>query len=315
MIDYYYEFIKPREIPKDINFFYDKITDIICNDLFGKYLYGKRKKEKNDEFILNGFLSESGEKTRLRFNNDTLVIRFLLKRDGFGHTTITEPIFVEHRIDGIVFNIDVVITYQEEKHKIIYPHNQAFVELRKRIHEINEFYISNFRKSEESIFPIINKKVKKLKKSFYFDWNKLVWFIKDCTDPSFDNNLNRLDEIVCAMDSSVLTPVYKMIHNTHFFLKYAHHRQIKYNKFIKSLRKLCLDDNEIIDLSNKLASCFGHKNKDYEDCLSFIENVTNHFNTICYVKETKINSHVEKVWETTITPVKFYFEISHHTHP
>ena len=91
-----------------------------------------------------------------------------------------------------------------------------------------------------------------------------------------------------------------MIHQTQFFQKYAHYKQIRFHKFMKSFKKECLDDKEVFELANQMASCFGHINKDYEETLWFMENLVNHFNTICHYKEMKINSYVSKTWENNI---------------
>ncbi len=296
MINYYEQFIKPKEIVKDINYFYDQIRDLICNDLFGQHLYNKRKKLKVDNYVVNNYLSGINN-TRLRFINDTIIVTFKVSKFEKGKASITKPIYNKYNIDGITFNIDIIITPQEERNKIIHSENSALKELRKNIHIINEYYVKNFREDEESKYKIIYDRLIKLDKSYYNDWNRLISLLKECTNPTFNETLYKFREIIEGTNFDVMMTVYKMIHQTQFFLKYAHHRQIRFKKFIISLRKDCLDENEILYLGNNLSKCFGHTIKDYNDCVSFVENVINHFNTICYVKETKINTFASKVWE------------------
>jgi hypothetical protein len=298
MIDYYTEFVKPREVVKDINYFYDQIITLICNNFFGKYLYNKRKRLKVSEYAVENFLADNGNITRLRFRNDLIVVTFKVSKFEKGQVKITPPIYKNYRLDNVVFNINIVITPQEEKNKIIYTQNMVFQQLRKYIHEMNEYYVSEFRKTEEKKFKTIFNRLNKLNKSYYSDWNRLIKFVMDCVSPTFNKNLHKFDDVVKGFQSDVLTVLYKMIHQTQFFQMYSQYRQIKYKKFIKSLIKECLDDDEIIQMSNSLAWCFGHKNEDYDECISFIQNVINHFNTICYVKEMKINSYITQIWET-----------------
>lgn len=292
MQNYYEEFIKPKDIIKDINYFYNKIRDLICNEFFGQYLYNKRKKKKSEEFIKNDFLSLNSDNTRLRFNNDVIIVRFKVSRDEKGKTIINKPIYKDYRIHDMIFDIDVVISHQEEKERMIYPENDALRELRRCITSINEFYVNKFRRDEENKYQIIYKRLKNLEISYYKDWNRLIDFITECVNPDFNENLNKFDEILKGINCNQMTMIYKLVHQTQFFQKYAHNRQIKLNKFFKSFRNECLDGDEIIELTSKLASCFGHHIKDYDESIIFIENLIKHFNLVCHDKEKKINKFV-----------------------
>ena len=295
MINYYQQFIKPKEIVKDINYFYDKIKSIICNDLFVKYLNSKRKKINLDSFTIHNKLSES-EVTRLRFNNDTIVVKFI--KDRKSKVFIHKPIYKNYKIDGIVIQIEISITPQEEKSRMIYSENISFRELRKHINFINEYFVKKLRKSEESKYKIIYNRIRRLNKSYYSDWNRLINLITESVNPSFNKTLVQFKDVICGVNNG-LPIVWNMIHETQFFKKYEHYRQIKFDRFIRSIRKECLDDNEIIELTNNLARCFGHTIKNYDECVQFLQNVITHFNTICHVKEMKINSFTERIWTKT----------------
>jgi hypothetical protein len=308
MTNYYNQYIKSKEIIKDINYFHNKMKDLICNDIFGKYLYNKRKKLKIENYTVENFLSTEN-KTRLKFSNDKIIITFKVskieksKSSFFPLSSILPSVddknilYKDQKIDGLTFYIDVVITPTEEKSKMIYSNNEALREVRHHITLINDYYIKNFRKEEESKNKIIYNKIISLKASYYNDWNRLIEFIKNCIDPEFYNNLNMFKDIINGFNSNKLNILFKMMHHTRFFQKYAHSRQIKYHKFIKSIRKECLDENEILELSNELASCFGHSNKNYNECLLFIENLINHYNLVCHAKEKDINSFVSNTWK------------------
>jgi len=304
MIDYYTQFIKPKEIIKDINYFYDQIKELIVNDLFSKYIYNKRKKV-NRNFTTVGYLS-GVDKTRLRFNNDTIIVNFkvshdpvvsgLFRSDERSNLKVSKPIYNNYKIDGIIITINVVLSPMEDKSKMIYSDNCIFRELRKQINEINDYYIKKFRKSEESKFKIIYYRINTIKKSYYSEWNKLMNLIKECVNPSFYKELCQFKPIIEGMRSNSINLTFKMIHETQFFKNYEHQRQLKFNKFIKALRKDCLDDNELLHMTNQLAWCFGHVNENLDECMIFLENIIYHFNTICFVKEMKINSFTSKVW-------------------
>jgi hypothetical protein len=296
MQDYYAQFIKPKEIIKDINYFYNQIRDLICNEFFGQYLYNKRKKLKIDNYTVENFLSNENN-TRLRFNNDKIIVTFKVSKTEKSKFSITEPLYKDYVIEGIVFNIVIVITPQEEKSRMIYPQNEVLIEIRKSINFINNFYVKNFRKDEESKYKFIFNKLIKIKPNYYENWNRLINFVTEQCDPKFKEELSKFEEIINGFNSDNLNLIYKMIHHTQFFQKYAHYRRIKYNKFIKSFRKECLDEKEIIDLTNELALCFNHTVKEYDESLKFIENLCNHFNTICYTKEMRINEFVSDVWK------------------
>ena len=156
--------------------------------------------------------------------------------------------------------------------------------------------IKKLRKSEISKFKIVYKKLSTIDESPYRDWNRLIYLIKDCVNPTFNEDLNKFNEIINGIDCSTISLVFKMMHNTQFFKRYEHYNQIKFDKFIRSIRKECQED-DLLELSNKLAGCFGHVNDDYNECVSFLKNVILHFNTICYVKEMKINLFTERVWK------------------
>jgi hypothetical protein len=295
-MDYYDQFVKPKQIIKDINYFYNQIRDLICNDFYGQYLYNKRKKLKINEYAIENFLS-SENNTRLRFSNDKIIVNFKVSKNERGKTLITKTFYRNYRIEGITFQIDIVITPQEEKNRIIYPQNDALIQLRKHINDINNFYVKNFRKDEESKYKFIFNRLIKVKKSYYNNWNRLVDFVTDCSNPNFNTELKKFKEIIKGLNVENLSIIYKMVHHTQFFQNHAHYRQIKYNKFLKSFRKECLDDKEIFELTKELSWCFNHNIKDYEESLIFIENLCNHYNSICYSKEMRINTFVKDIWE------------------
>jgi hypothetical protein len=293
MVNCYTQFIEKKEIIKDINYFYDQIRDLICNEFFGQYQYHKRKKMNPPMYKIEGYLSQC-DKTRLQFNNDTIIVTFSTDSKN-SRVAITKPIYKNYKIDGITFYINVVLSKQESKSKMIYKENDIFRDLRKHINAVNEYYVKKLRKSEEEKYKTIYNRILRLKKSYYNDWNKLIELVTECVNPKFNNNLCLFKPIIEGMNNG-LPMVFKMIHQTQFFKNYEHQKQIKYNRFIKYIKREILDNNELIDLTNELAWCFGHHIYNYSDCLKFIENVINHFNTICYVKEMKINKFASNVW-------------------
>ena len=113
MINYYEKFVQPSKIIKDINYYYDQIKDLICNDIFSQYVYNKRKKT-NTTFTIKNHLS-CCDSTRLRFNNDTIIINF--NQTDKSKVKITKPIYKKYKIEGITFFIDISLNEDEEKHK------------------------------------------------------------------------------------------------------------------------------------------------------------------------------------------------------
>lgn len=294
-MDYYAKYVQPKEIIKDINFFYNQIKELICNEFFAKYLYNKRKKINVDEFYIENFFSKE-ERTRLKFINDKIKVKFFVSKTEKGHCNFSGFNYKKEKIEGLFIDIKIVITPKEERIRMIYQENDVLREIRKNINSINEFYVSNFRRSEESKYPIIYEKMKELKPNYYNDWNRLINNIKDFINPDFEENLEKLLIVINGIESNNLDIIYKMIRQTQFYQRYSQQKKIKFNKFIKSLKKECLDDNEILNTSNEIASCFGHKNKSYEESLLFVENLCNHFNLVCYNREMKIiNSAFKKL--------------------
>lgn len=293
MLDCYKKFVERKEIIKDINYFYNQIKDLICNDFFGQYQFSVRKKLPQPTYRVVNYLSQC-DKTRLQFNNDTIIVTFSVGNSD-SRVSITKPIYKNYKIDGITFYLNIVLSKQESKSRMVYKENSIFRELRKHINAINEYYVKKLRKSEELKYKTIYNRILKLKRSYYSDWNKLIELVTECVNPKFNNNLCLFKPIIEGMNNG-LPLVFKMLHQTKFFRNYEHQRQIKYHRFIKSLKKECLDEKELLELSKDLAVCFGHHIENYSDCLKFIENVINHFNTICYVKEMKINKFASKVW-------------------
>lgn len=283
-MNFYLEYIKPKEIIKDINHFYSKLEHLICNDLFPKYVHSKRK-SKVYNFDIKNFLSEINN-TRLRFKNDILNIKF--------STSATEPCDIKlsnleyknHYLTNTVININFVITPIEEINRIIFKENKSLMELRKNVNIINEFYVTNFRKSEERKFRNIYLKLNNLKKINHLEWNKLIDYIKCCVDPNFKSNINKILKISKGIDTDKMSLVYKLIQDTEFYKSY---RSFKYDKFIRIIHKTCLDDEEIVSMSNQLANCFGHHIKNYNDSIIFIENLINHFNAISTYKRKIID--------------------------
>jgi len=311
MIDYYVQFIEVKEIIKDINYFYDQIKELICNDLLGQYSYNKRKK-LNPTYTIKDYLSKI-ENTRLKFNKDTIIVSFKVEKTNnpIGRVAISKPIYKNHKIDGITIAIDIVLSPQENKANGIFPENSIFKDIRKNINFINDYFVKKIRKAEEYKYPLIYKRICEIKPSYYSEWNKLIDLIKECVNPNFNKKLCEFKPIVEGMDNG-LPMIFKMMHQTQFFKKYEHQRQLKFHKFMKSLHKECCDDDEIIQASNRLAKCFGHVCSDYEECISFLKNIINHFDTICYVKEMKINSFTQRVWNKSIKEPVFKIPLIHY---
>jgi hypothetical protein len=301
MINQYIQFVEPKEIIKDINYFYDQIKNLICNDLFGQYLYNKRKK-LNPTYTVKNYLSKV-DNTRLRFSEDTIIVSFKVDKTQSGEVSITKPVYRNYKIDGLTIKIDVVLTTAENKGNIIFPENYIFKEIRRHINFVNDYFVKKLRKSEDDKYSVIYKRMNEIKKSYYYEWNRLIDLVKECVNPNFNNQLCEFKPIIEGIENG-LPIIFKMIHQTQFFRKYEHQRQLKFHKFIKSLRKECLDDNEIFQMTNDLAWCFGHTCKNYDDCITFLKNIINHFNTICYIKEMKINSFTQKIWNKSVKEIE-----------
>lgn len=295
MIDLYLKYIHPKEIRKDINYYFDKLKDLIINDIFSSYILNKRKGNDISIYIIEDFLSKIN-KTKLKFLNDKIKIN-IIETNNKKWTTDKYPLiritnklsFKDVYINSVNMEIDLLLNLDELKNKIIYVNNPTFIDLRKKIKELNDFYVSEYKKRELLNYNKINGLLKNLNRVHYFEWNKLVNFLIDCTDPEYNDNLNKIKILIDSFKIKTLEMKFKMVHNTKFYRKYNHYNQLKTEKFIKNLIKNCLDENEIITMTNNLSSCFGHKVHTIDDSLIFIENIINHFNKECNFRENQIN--------------------------
>jgi hypothetical protein len=286
MEDFYTKFIKPKHILKDINFFHSKICDVIKNDFFGKFLFNGRKKNKINEFVLNNFLS-SFKDTRLVFVNDTIIVRFSIDKEkqnqlqDRSEINISKLIFRNYSIYDLKIEINICLSSKEIKNKYIDFNNIALTQLRKEIQKINEFYTFKFRQIEKRRFRRINRRLQNLKSTHYYEWNELLRLIRDCTDPSLEENFYKLKDVILGMNTDSVGLIHKVILNSELYRKFQHTSQIRVDKFIKNIYKVCLDSDEIIYLSNNLAWCMGYKIKTLKQSDEFLFNVLNHFNRIC----------------------------------
>jgi len=304
MINFYKEYIEPKEIVKDINFIFNELSNLIKNEIFAKFLYHKRKNNDKNIFVIKNYLSKY-DKTRLRFKNDTITIKFItVESDLKSHikdksVNISDLILNKNRIDRLNIDLEIPLSLDELNNKMIYSNNIIFPDLRKKINFINDFYVDNYRKAEEKKFRSIYNKISMIKidQNVYPLWFKLNSLIINSIDPSFDKNLSKLEEIIKAFDSNTINPIYKIIHQTQFYLKYSDKKQIKINKYINTLNKEFQNNKDnIIYISNQLAEGFGHSISTYEDSVKFIINIINHFNFISYKRSEKINKFVFDNW-------------------
>jgi hypothetical protein len=299
MEDFYVKFIKPKYVTKDINFFYNKICDIICNDYFGQFIFNNRKKTKINAFVINGLLS-SFKNTKLSFVNDVIVIRFNINQGAFyqiqnrGRTDISKLIFRNNNICDLRIEIDIQLSSQEFKNKTIYPNNNALLELRKSIHKINEFYTFKVRQAEKRRFSRIHKYLKNLKSTQYNEWNDFLRLLKDSTNPSFQEELMKLKSVISGIDTDSINMIHKIVHHSELYRNFIHSKQIKKDKFIKNIHKSCMDSDEIIHLSNNIARCMGHKIKTLEESNDFLSNVLDHFNRLCNANLQSIQKLYDK---------------------
>jgi len=294
MGNYYSKFIEPKGIVRDINFFYNKIHDLIVNKYFVDFLLNVRKKSNEREFTISNYLS-SFNNTRLRFENDTLIIRFSIdecKKNSIqdrSYTDISKPKYIQDSIEGLNIIIDIKLSTIEFKNKTIYPENKALIKLRKDLHTINDFYTNKLQTSMERRFPKINESIHSIKYSQYWQWNNLLNLLKDCTDPDFQENLEKIKLVINGIDSDSILTKQMIVQHTEFYHKYMSTRQINAKKFITTINKVCWDTEEIIYLANQIAKCFGYSVKTIEETNEFILNVLNHFNKNCHAKLWKIN--------------------------
>lgn len=287
MINYYEKFIKPKEIKKDINYYYDLLVSIINNDLYPRYLYNIRKKINNNEFMLDNSLSRS-YKTKLKFKNDKIIVRFLIDDEKNSNININNLIYSNYTINNINIELNIILKNKEFNNKLLYEDNKIYHELRKNINYINNFFISNFRKSEENKYKIIHKRILNIDKKNNNEWNRLIYFLLNCTDPYFYKTLFKFKKIIRGIKFNTLDMKFKMIHQTQFFQRYSQHKQIKINKFLKSIEKQ-LNEKEIIYLCNELSECFGHTIINLNESIFFLNSLITHFNMVCHFKEMTIN--------------------------
>lgn len=294
-MDYYVRFIKPHEIRRDINFFFNQIKELICNDLFSQFMRDNRKKiHKN--YVVKDYLSKF-DKTRLQFNNDTINVEFLL--DPANQKTIvaiSPPKFKSYKLDGICIVIKICLKKSEYKNKMIYQDNEVFNELRKNITGINKYYCDKLNQREITKSKYIYPKLIEIKKSPYEVWNSLIKYTIDALDPDFDDQIKKYQGVLMGIKNKEYIENVKIIHQTELYLKYSHQRQIKINRFMKKLSKDILDDQEIVDLTKSLASCFNHKIIDYKESINFITDIIEHYNYIYHTKEETIDNYVYKIW-------------------
>lgn len=295
-MNYYKQFIQPAVIIKDINFFYDQIKELIVNDIFVKYLRDNRKKI-HKIYTIENYLSKYN-KTRLLFNNDKIDIEFFVNSiDKVGYTSITnDGTFKNYKLENVNLSFKINLKASEHTNKIIYDDNQIFINIRKNISYLYKMYIDNFNKKESSKYKYIHKELLNLKKSHYEIWNNFIDYLIDITNPQFNNNLNKFRSILNGIKIKETSVIFNLIHNTEFYYKYNHLRQIKSYKFLTNLEKNCLDDKEIIYLCDNVAKCFNHKIDNYEECMEFLRNIINHFNYIYLTKERNIDDFVYKNW-------------------
>lgn len=298
-MNYYNQFIKPREITKDINFFYNEIIEVVCNDIFSKYVYDNRKSIQKT-YELNNFLSIY-DKTRLQFKNDKISIEFFVN-DISGEipqlvTFKNVGTFENYKLNNVDMIIKINLTSVEHTNKLIYDNNPFFLNLRKQISEIYQKFIEELNKREESKFKYINRKLLNLKKCHYDTWNKFIQYLINATNPEFNNLLDRFKVVLNGILSDKISTKFELMHNTDFYLNNCHLRQIKKTKFLSNLKKVCLDDDEIIYLTNEVANCFNHKIKNYNDSIEFIDDIIEHFNFIYHIKEKTIDFLVSENWK------------------
>jgi len=301
-MDYYVQFIKPCEISRDINFFYNKIKEIICNDIFGEYLLDNRKKI-HKTYELYDFLSFF-ENTKLKFKNDKISVEFLVNDLNLSDLNLITfknvGLFHDYRICNVDMIIRINLSEVEYSNKMIYDNNPFFVNLRKQISGFHNTFMKEFNKKEESKFKYINKKLLKLKKSHYENWNKFILYLTDVTDPDFKKKLYEFKKILNGVITERISTNFALIHNTNFYLKNCHLRQIKTTKFLNGLQRLYLDEEEILYLTKEISKCFNHNIKNYDECFDFIINILEHFNFIYHTKEKNIDFFVANNWNSLL---------------
>lgn len=306
-MDYYNVFIKKREITKDINFFFNQIKGLICNDIFPKYLIDSRKKI-HKTYVFDNFLSKFNN-TRLQFINDKIEIEFFVN-DGIQHSpTNTEieksnvryyPEFKDYKIDNVVLKIKINLQKSEHKNKMIYEYNDVYTNMRKTISEINKIFIEKIQNIEKTKFIFIHKKLLHLKPSVYEIWNNFLKYLIDITDPKFENTLPKLKDIIKGVNTEKISTIYDIIHEMNFYIKYSHYRQIKINKFINKLYKEILDEQEILYLTSLLSKCFNHEIKNLDEVPDFLENVILHINGHYHFTEVIIDTYVLKIFNLNL---------------
>ena len=297
-MDYYEHYIKPREIIKDINFYFDRIKELILYELYPKFLLDKKKKIFNPYYV-NNFLSIY-DKTLLQFYKDKLVISFQISDTQKSIVELSKKKYENYKINNLDIHSTIYLTEEEIKNKTIYDINPFFNELRKNIYDINEFFIDNFYKKERKELTKLNKKFIDLKEtSISKKYNYLIGVLIDCSDEDFENKLSKLKSIIRGIKSSTLDVIFKITHEMYFYKKYKRfNNQIKIERFINQLNKE-LDIDNIMLISNKLCDCFNHEHlENYEEFLIFIKNVIIHFNRISYEIGNEIDEFISKNWKS-----------------
>jgi hypothetical protein len=321
MGNYYLRFIKSPEIKKDINFYFKKVYDGLILNYFSNYIINIRKKSAEREFIIHNYLSSFSE-TKLKFYKDVITICFSVDESKTNslsdksNTSFSKFNFKNDTICDLHILIDIRISKDEFKQKMIYKENKALIQLRKELNNVNTYSTIRIRKAMESKFPKLNKEFQEIEHGRYREWNRLLRLLKDCTDTSFQDNLSKLQMVANGVD---LSNRYMILKKTDFFKRYSFINQIKPLKFIQNMKNYCLDDNALICLSNTIAKPLGTKLKTIEETEEFLINVINHFNAICYSKNSQIAvtlaqlpSRVERPYschtvDSLSFPVKHYY--------
>lgn len=290
MDSYYLKYVKSPLIIKDINFFYKKIYDEIICKYFANYLLNVRKKSTEREFTVKNFLEKFNE-TRLKFINDTIVIRFSIDETSLNdksYTTISKFKYKNDKVCDLLIIIDIKLSKVEFKSKLLYNENNALTELKKELTNINNYYIRRIQKSLKKRAPKLNKEFQKIKHTPYWEWNNLLRLLKDCTDTSFDDNLEKMKIIANGMTVDNSQVKHMVIKRTDFYNRYSSNKQIKADKLIKLMKNHCIDEDELVYLSDSIARCLGTRVKTIEETEEFLQDVIKHFNKICYSKNMEI---------------------------